>query len=123
MFGSPYSTTIGSKFKLPPVELALQKADIMKQLTVVDPERPWLLAVYDNEDIPLFVHPVTIDDRNRGRKVVVDLRQYTRYVQKLENSLRIAPYGGAAITVNRAILQYYWGDDTADDIFGLSNLP
>lgn len=127
MFGSPYSTTIGSKFNTAKVELALQQADIQKRLRVLDPATPWLVAVIDDPEIPIFLHPIILDDANRGRKVVVDLRQYKRNVNVVENPggtvIKIAPYGGAAITVNRAVLQYMWGVDTADALLGLSNLP
>lgn len=129
MFGSPYSTTIGTKFPLTRVELALQKADIQKQLRVVNPEMPWLVAVTDDPEIPVFVHPVVIDDANRGRKIVIDLRSYKRNFTVIEDMasgnsyLQIAPYGGAAISVNRAILQYHWQVDSADTLLGLSNLP
>lgn len=123
MFGSPYSTTIGSRFNLPKVELALQQADIKKQLKVIDPDKPWLVAVVDDPDIPMFVHPVILDDKNRGRKVVVDLRQYKRYINVLDDEIKIGAFGGAAINVNRAILQYYWSDETSQEILGLNGAP
>ncbi len=130
MFGSPYSTTIGTKFPLTRVELALQKADIQKQLHVVSPQTPWLVAVTDDTaDVPVFVHPVIMNDPNRGRKIAIDLRSYKRNFTVIEDMasgnsyLQIAPYGGAAITVNRAVLQYHWESDTADMLLGLSNLP
>lgn len=123
MFGSPYSTTIGSRFNLPKVELALQQADIKKQLKVIDPDKPWLVAVVDDPEIPMFVHPVVLDDKNRGRKVVVDLRQYKRYINVLDDRIKIGSFGGAAISVNRAILQYYWNEETSQEILGLNNAP
>lgn len=123
MFGSPYSTTLGSKANLQKVELALQQADIKKQLRVIDPSKPWLVAVVEESDIPVFVHPVLLDDRNRGRKIVVDLRQYKRYINDLGDRIIIGAFGGAAISVNRAILQYHWAEDTALKIMDLSDLP
>lgn len=123
MFASPYDTTIGSKYKLDKVELALQQADIKKQLVVIDPEMPWLVAVINDKEIPIFIHPVTLNDPNRGKKVVVDLRSYGRMLRVQEDRVQIDPYGGASLTVNRAILQYFWSDDTARTVEGLSELP
>jgi hypothetical protein len=105
------------------VELALQQADIKKQLVVINPEMPWLVAVISDKDIPVFPHPITLNDPNRGKKVVVDLRSYGRMIRVQEDRVQIEPYGGASLSVNRAILQYFWSEDTARTVEGLSNLP
>lgn len=125
MFGTPYSTTIGSKFRLDRVMAKLQEADILKQLTVLDPEMPWLVAVLGKEsvEIPTFNHPITMTDPNRGTKVVVDLRSYGRLLEILPDRVRVAQYGGAALTINRAILQYEWRADTADEFVDASDMP
>lgn len=126
MFRSPYDTSIGKVFNLPRVEHALHMANIKKELKTIYPDMPWLLAVVGDEptEIPVFPHPVTLEDSVRGKQVVVDLRgPYKRYLTITDTGINVDPYGGAGITVNRAILQYYWSADTADAFFALSDVP
>lgn len=124
---TPYETTLGKLNVLTRVEQALHAADIKNELILLDKSgKNDIYAVTADvpTEIPPFIHPITLEDQRRGRKVVVDLRPYSRMVRKADDGgLIIDPFGGAALMVNRAILQYHWDNDLAPEYLTFNDLP
>lgn len=109
MITSPYESTATRNTKLDPVITGIKQAEIDDELMVVEPlERDkkirTIYSVKPGSDIPLFIHPINIGDKEP--KTVINLSLFSKYNR--EGELVVTTPGDYRMGVLYGILSDIW---------------
>lgn len=126
MFKSPYETTA-----IPPYDVRGLFKDVEtaraedKLISGIVQDAPGILAIINDADIPVIVHPITFTSvLDKKVYTVVDLRPYRAQVRRIsDNHLELPNSGPIPFNIMRARLQQLWNIPNGPDLFNLSTFP